>query len=439
MNALYLIAINLTRRCNLRCAHCYLDAATLEHGSDAELSTREVCRLLDEITQRSTATMVVLTGGEPLLRRDLEALLEHGSKLGLFMVVGSNGVLLTDQRVQSLKAAGAMGIGISLDSLDPEQHNRFRGSPGVWQKTLAGIEACRRHGLVFQIHFSVTEANAHEIPAMIDFARARGAWVLNFFFLVCTGRGESMSDISPARYEQALNQILQAQEQNRELIIRARCAPHFQRVAHQRNPNSLLTRAEGYDGSSCIAATHYCRITPEGGVTACPYIPDEVDNIRTTPFLDIWDHNPGLKQFRSPRLQGKCGQCEYRQLCGGCRARALAMEGDLMAADPWCSYLPREEKIIQPWQEPVAGQEQGAAIVWSPAAEQRLARIPAFLRKMVRKRAEAYVKECHQLMVTPEHLKALARRRFGAAGPPVQGVSTYTTLLRSHKRPGAES
>jgi len=253
---LYLIAVNLTRRCNLRCAHCYLDAATLEHGSDDELSSEEVCSLLDDIAGRSTETMVVLTGGEPLLRRDLETLLEHGSKLGLFMVVGSNGVLLNDKRVQSLKAAGAMGIGISLDSLDPEQHNRFRGSPKAWQKTLAGMEACRQHGLAFQIHFSVTETNAHEVQAMIDFARASGAWVLNFFFLVCTGRGESMTDISPARYEQVLNQILQAQEQSQDLIIRARCAPHFQRIAHQRNPDSLLTRAEGVSPAPTIAASH---------------------------------------------------------------------------------------------------------------------------------------------------------------------------------------
>ncbi len=317
MNDLYLLAINLTRRCNLRCAHCYLDAATLERGSDDELGTEEVCNLLDEIAQRGTETMVVLTGGEPLLRRDLETRVEHGKQLGLCMVVGSNGGLLNDKRVKSLKAAGTMGICISLDSLDPDHHNQFRGSPKAWQKTLAGMEACRRHGLVFQIHFSVTETNADEIPAMIDFARASGAWVLNFFFLVCTGRGESMTDISPGRYEQVLNQILQAQKQSQDLIIRARCAPHFQRVAHQHNVDSLLTRAAGYDGSSCIAGTHYCRITPEGGVTACPFIADEIDNIRSNSFLDIWDNNAVFQQLRTPQLQGKCGQCEYQALCGG--------------------------------------------------------------------------------------------------------------------------
>ncbi len=376
--------------------------------------------------------MVVLTGGEPLIRRDLETLLEHGSQLGLFMVVGSNGTLLTDKRVQSLKAAGAMGIGISLDSLDPERHNQFRGSPKAWQKTLSGMEVCRRHELAFQIHFSVTETNAHEIPAMIDFARASGAWVLNFFFLVCTGRGESMTDISPARYEQVLNQILQAQEQSKDLIIRARCAPHFQRIAHQRNPDSLLTRAEGYDGSSCIAGTHYCRIAPEGGVTACPYIAEEVGNIRSKPFLDIWDHNAVFQQLRSPQLQGKCGQCEYQALCGGCRARAMALEGDLMSADPWCSYLPERKAVIRPWRE----QENG--VQWSPAAEQRLARVPGFLRKMIKKRTETYVREQREQVVTPEHMKTLVQRRFGAKGPPGIESDPKVTLLRPHKRSGVQ-
>jgi MoaA/NifB/PqqE/SkfB family radical SAM enzyme len=180
--------------------------------------------------------------------------------------------------------------------------------------------------LIQQIHFSVTEDNAHEITAMIDFARASGAWVLNFFFLVCTGRGESMTDISPARYEQVLNQILQAQEQSQDLIIRARCAPHFQRIAHQRNADSLLTRAEGYDGSSCIAGTHYCRITPEGGVTACPYIDDEVDNIRSKPFLDVWDNNMALQQLRITTWP--CNNYATRN----CRANAASVNTGLCVA-----------------------------------------------------------------------------------------------------------
>jgi radical SAM protein with 4Fe4S-binding SPASM domain len=334
MNDLYLLAINLTRRCNLACDHCYMDARTRDQGGPEELSTIEVRDLLDEVASRSDETMVVLTGGEPLMRRDLEELVTHGNARGLSMVVGTNGVMLTEKRVKSLKAAGTMGLGISVDSLDPDHHDRFRGCPGSWNKTLAGIEACRRYELPFQVHFSVTNDNAGETSAMIQFARDVGARVLNVFFLVCTGRGESMSDITPDRYEQVLQELVLAQEQSTDLIIRARCAPHFKRVAFQHDPASPLTRAEGYEGGGCLAGIHYCRVTPEGGITACPYLPEEEGNIRARPFWDIWEDAPAFARLRRPKLGGKCGECEFRILCGGCRARPRALGGDLMDADP---------------------------------------------------------------------------------------------------------
>lgn len=407
-NDLFLIAVNLTRRCNLACTHCYMDAETRIRGSNGELDTEEVKTLLSDIASRSNETMVVLTGGEPMLRHDLEALVSHGSNLGLSMVIGTNGVLLTEQRVISLKAAGAMGMGISLDSLDPNSHDSFRGCPGSWEKTLAGMDYCRKHKLPFQVHFSVTEQNAHEVQPMIDFAGASGAHVLNIFFLVCTGRGESMSDITPARYEQVLRQLVTAQDASESLIIRARCAPHYKRVAYEHNPASPLTRAEGYEGGGCLAGIHYCRITPEGSVTACPYIPDEEGSIRDQNFWEIWDQSPTFHRLRNPDLKGKCGKCEYRKLCGGCRARPLAMGGDIMDADPWCGHMPSGKAVIQPLIECPAGQ-----INWTPEASQRLQRIPGFLRKMVRKRAESHVRELGETLVTVEHLSTLATNRFG--------------------------
>ncbi|OGS98538.1 MAG: pyrroloquinoline quinone biosynthesis protein PqqE [Gallionellales bacterium RIFCSPLOWO2_12_FULL_59_22] len=411
-SSLFLLAINLTNRCNLACAHCYMDAETMKHGDRNELTAEEVCSLLDDIAARSTETMVVLTGGEPMLRGDLEKLVAHGAGLGLAMVVGTNGVALTDKRVQSLKATGAMGAGISVDSLDPEKHDAFRGLPGAWEKTMQGIEACKRHGLPFQIHFSVTESNADEVPGMIDFARASGARVLNVFFLVCTGRGESMSDISPVTYERVLNQLVAAQEQSRDLLIRARCAPHYKRIAYQRNPASTLTRAAGYEGGGCLAGIHYCRVTPEGGVTACPYIPNEDGNIRDKKFWDIWDQSPTFQSLRKPKLQGKCGSCEFRKLCGGCRARPLAMGESLMDTDPWCVHVPEGAAVI----EPLA--EQSKKLAWSEEAEKRLSRVPSFLRKMVKSRAESYVQELGLDTVTEEHLAVLSARRFGSDGPP---------------------
>lgn len=414
---LFLLAINLTNRCNLGCAHCYMDAKTLKEGGENELTTEDVRTLLDDIADRSTETMVVLTGGEPLMRGDLEELVAHGTGRGLAMVVGTNGVALTDKRVQSLKAAGAMGAGISVDSLDSEKHDAFRGLSGAWEKTLKGIDACKRHDLSFQIHFSVTESNADEVPAMIDFARASGARVLNVFFLVCTGRGESMSDISPITYERVLNQLVAAQEQSRDLLIRARCAPHYKRIAYQRNPQSTLTRAAGYEGGGCLAGIHYCRITPEGGVTACPYIPEEEGNIRDNKFWDIWNQSPTFQSLRNPKLQGKCGSCEFQKLCGGCRARPLAMGDSLMDTDPWCIHIPDGSAVIEPMVE------QPKTLVWSDEAEKRLSRVPSFLRKMVKSRAESYAQELGLNVVTEEHLATLSAKRFGNGGPPRPNTS----------------
>lgn len=408
---LFLVAINLTQRCNLACAHCYMDAAKLRDGAADELATDEVRGLLDAIAGRSPQTMIVLTGGEPLLRPDLEELITHGSAIGLSMVVGTNGLALTDRRVQSIRAAGAMGVGISVDSLDAGRHDAFRGLPGAWLRTMDGIEACRRHALPFQLHFSVTEANADEVPAMIDFARAAGARVLNAFFLVCTGRGESISNISPTTYERVLGQLVQAQETGSEMLVRARCAPHFKRIAYQRDPASTLTRVAGYEGGGCLAGRNYCRITPTGGVTACPYIPDEEGNVRATPFWDIWERSPTFEQLRHPRLAGRCGECEFRKLCGGCRARPLALGGTLMDTDPWCVHMPGGTAVI----EPLA--ESAAAVAWTAGAQLRLARVPAFLRKMVRRRAEDHVRALGLDRVTEEHLATLAARRFGDNGP----------------------
>ncbi|MCP4379113.1 MAG: radical SAM protein, partial [bacterium] len=377
-----------------------------------ELKTGEVIALLDQIAARGTDTMVVLTGGEPLLRPDLEEMVAHGSALGLSMVVGTNGVSLTERRVKSLQAAGVMGMGISLDSLDPDSHDAFRGYPGGWEKTLAGMDACRRNGLPFQVHFSVTEQNADEVGAMIDFAGNVGAHVLNIFFLICTGRGESMSDITPERYERVLEELVDAQT-NTDLIVRARCAPHFKRVAHQRDPSTRLTRADGYEGGGCLAGIHYCRVTPEGGITACPYIPDEEDNLRQTPFWEIWDNSPTFTQLRNPQLNGNCGACEFRLLCGGCRARPRALGGTLMDTDPWCVYEPGGAELIQP-----LSSESDVDVSWSEQAEQRLSRVPGFLRKMVKKRAEDFVRESGETVVSVEHMATLAARRFGDDGPP---------------------
>jgi len=411
--ALSLLAINLTRRCNLACAHCYLDARTLRQSDPDELSTEEVQVLLDDVAALEHGTMIVLTGGEPLLRRDLETLVAYGSSLGLPIVVGTNGMLLTNRRIGLLQDAGVLGLGISVDSLDPDQHDRFRGRAGAWAKTMAGLERCRRHGLDFQLHLSVTDDNAQELPAMIEFARSCGARALNVFFLVCVGRAESAMHLTPERYEEVLAELVTAQADYPDLIVRPRCAPHYKRIAHQLQPDAAVNRISGREGDGCIAGIHYARVNQHGGVTACPYIEPQVGNIRATPFSTLWVEAEQFARLRAPRLRGKCGACEYQQLCGGCRARPLAAGADLMDADVLCSYQPLGGAVVQAMASP-----SGANPDWTADARQRLARVPGFLQAMVRKRAEVYVSGLGEEVVTCRHLSELVAARFGPAGPP---------------------
>ncbi len=407
--SLQLLAVNLTQRCNLACSHCYLDAQTLTQGDADELGTGEVKSLLDEVAVHHAGAMIVLTGGEPLFRHDLELIIRHGSKAGLAMVVGTNGMLLTERRVQSLKQAGLMGAGISVDSLDPDNHDSFRGYPGAWDKTMTGIENCRRLGLDFQIHFSITRRNAGELQEMISFSRACGARVLNIFFLICVGRGTVTDDLPAEQYESLISEILAAQRQCNDLIIRPRCAPHFKRIAHQQHPDADINRISGMEGDGCIAATHYARVNYNGDVTVCPYIDQAAGNIRTQSFTEIWREADDFVKLRNPLLGGKCGRCEYQKLCGGCRARPHAQGTGMLDSDPNCAWQPVGIDVIQPCRQ--------QNLKWSDDALARLERIPAFVRKMVRRRAEQYVRETGATEVTTDHLSHLAARRFGGHGP----------------------
>ncbi len=408
----FLVALNLTQRCNLACAHCYLDARTRDHGDEDELSNSEVKTLLDDIAALSDEIMVVLTGGEPLLRPDIDIIARYGADLGLMVVVGTNGTALTKKRVGALVEAGVAGVGISLDSLRPAHHDTFRGRAGSWNKTMAAIDACRSGGLTFQLHFSVTDDNADELEDMIAFAREAGALVLNVFFLVCTGRGEKVTNISAATYDDVMRRVTRAAYEEKKLMVRAKCAPHFKRMALELDPAWPITTAHGYEAGGCLAGTRYCRVKPNGDVTACPYMEPVAGSVREAAFSSIWSDAPIFAQLRAPRLEGRCGACEYSKVCGGCRARPLARDGELMGEDFLCIYEPGGGATIQPLTS------KSGALAWSPDAEDRLKHVPAFVRRLVRKSVEEYVREQGGDEVTAEDMNAVARRRFGDAGPP---------------------
>ena len=389
----YLISWNVTRRCNLNCAHCYMDAGARSTPSDDELTTEEGRRLLDDIADVGPGAMLVLTGGEPLLRPDIFDLAEHAAQRGLLVVLGTNAYLLTDDAAQKLADAGVRGVGISLDSAHASRHDDFRDRPGSWRSALEAMDVCRRRGLEFQVQMSVTTHTVDEVPSVLDLARDRGAKAFNVFFLVCTGRGQGITDISPQQYEQTLSSLVELGGSHGGMMVRARCAPYVARIARQSNPGLSLYE----DQVACIAATYYCRITPEGAVTPCPYLPVAAGAIRKQSFGEIWRGSELLTEMRSGDLGGKCGACEYGATCGGCRARAFAMTGDYMAEDSWCLHQPTQASHgvgddREPAREPV----------WTEEARDRFARAPGFVRKMVMRKIEQYALEHDHHLITAD-------------------------------------
>ena len=398
----YLISWNITKRCNLFCGHCYLDAAELS-GVDA-ISTDEALRITAQAASLAPGAMLVLTGGEPLLRPDIFDIISRAAELGLSPVLGTNGTMLTKETCSRLLDAGIKGAGVSIDSLSPAFHDRFRGMEGAWEKTLSGMEALRAFNIPFQMQFTVTKENRLEIAEAASFALERGALSMNFFFLVCTGRGQKAADLTPEEYETALEDIVKAEEEfGARVMVRARCAPHIVRVAERVNPQSPLVKGAT---CGCVAGKGYLRISPEGLVTACPYIPANGGSasVLKTPLKEIWEKDPSFLSLRQPALSGRCAECCYKDSCGGCRARASAANGNLMGEDPWCVYEPKgdEKKAAT----------QPAAPAWDPEARERLEKIPAFLRPMIKKGLERYAASKGIDTITPE-LMAELRQKAG--------------------------
>lgn len=375
------ISWNLTRLCNLACGHCYLDAVSRKREAPDELRTEEALGVIDQLAGVAPGSMLILTGGEPLLRRDLAELVRAAAQQGLMPVVGTNGTLLTPERARILKDAGCAGVGISLDSANPGFHDRLRGVGGAWQRAVQGIEAARDAGLAVLMQTTLFEENRCDLRTMADLAEALGAMAFNLFFLVCTGRGVTQTDLSAAVYEETLREIDRLQRERPSLKIRARCAPYMRRVQGLHVGESGGGYAEW--SSACLAGRRYFRITPQGYVTPCPYIPAVAGSLRMQTLNEIWQRSPLLAPLRDELPGGKCGRCDYRLSCGGCRARAHAACGDIMAEDPKCPYIPpagaEPENRID---------AAGTPATWTPEAEERLARVPAFLRERVRRRLE---------------------------------------------------
>lgn len=305
-----------------------------------ELTTEECRRVLENIAGFARPTMII-TGGEPLLREDVFDVIVSGHKLGLRMVLATCGALLTPEVVGRLKVCGIECVSISLDGATTTSHDAFRGVPGAFESALAGVQALKAGDLAFQINTTLTKTNIDELPALLALAKGLGAKTFNPFLLVTTGRGEAMADqeLSPQQYEDALQWLAREQAKG-DMPIRVTCAPHYQRILREQGGLKPGERPQG----GCLGGKSFAFISHTGAVQICGFLEHSAGRLRDNGFNfeAIWRDSPFLRQIRNvDGYHGKCGHCEYRRMCGGCRARAYAMTGDVVAAEPFCLYQPR--------------------------------------------------------------------------------------------------
>src|SRR5208283_521263 len=388
-----LIFWEVTKGCNLRCIHCRATATELM--SPADLPTSQALHIIRQIAEFGNP-ILVLSGGEPLYRPDIFELAEYGTSLGLRVALATNGTLVTKDVAEKIKPAGIKRVSISLDGSDAATHDSFRGIPGAFDAAVYGMRNMQELGMSVQINMTIARHNAHQLPDVLGLARQLGADAHHTFLLVPVGCGVDIAEeqMVPAdEYEKILNWFYdRAQEGGIEL--NATCAPHYFRVLRQRraaerraaslvessfggnareigptemtmpgstgiglhphaqpvgagHPDSMQAMTKG-----CLAGTGVAFISYQGEVYPCGYLPVLAGNLYKQSLAEIWENAPVFQQLRDTgNLKGKCGYCEFRNICMGCRARAFAATGDFLDEEPFCVYQPRTVEAVRSKEE----------------------------------------------------------------------------------------
>ncbi len=341
------IAWEITRRCNLKCVHCRSSSEeTIANHPD--FTFEEAKSILDDISSYASPVMV-LSGGEPLMRDDVFDIAQYGTDLGFRMCLATNGTLVTDEVCEQIKKCGIKMVSLSLDGAKAETHDNFRNQLGAFAGTLRAIELFNKHGIPFLINSSFTLRNKDEIPEIYKLVKELGATAWYMFMIVPTGRGEDiMEELIPEDvYDEILEWHYQVEKEENELLMRPTCAPHYYRIVRQKakeegtkhNHRTLQFSTGGSKG--CLAGQLICLIDVDGEILPCSYFPKSAGNVKTTAFKEIWENSELFTQLRDFKsYKDNCGVCEYNGVCGGCRARAYAIHGDFLAQEPFCSYTP---------------------------------------------------------------------------------------------------
>ncbi|MBI4372800.1 MAG: radical SAM protein [Candidatus Omnitrophica bacterium] len=373
-NELRLIFWEVTVACNLECVHCRrLEVSKFMSQND--LSTAEALRFIESLAEDfNPKPVLVFSGGEPLARRDIFELIRFARWNELPVALATNGTLIEEGLAKEIVHSGVRRVSISLDGATPETHDRFRNMAGSFEKAVSGFRHLKSFGMSMQLNATLTRHNIHELEAIYRLSLELGAESLHYFLLVPVGCGLEIKEeyqLTPEEYEQALLQIYE-QASERKIHIRPICAPHYFRILAQKkslygtgsvagqvsNNQKVDETCPGqnrYRGQAslnqmtkgCLAGTGICFVSHKGEVFPCGYLPISSGKVQTQGLKEIWETSPIFYQLRDPGfLGGKCGVCEFKRICSGCRARAYEDKGDLLAEEPNCLYEPVRSRVF---------------------------------------------------------------------------------------------
>lgn len=348
------VAWEVTRACPLACRHCRATAQHRPHP--AELSHEEGLALIDDLARAYPGAVLILTGGEPLTRPDTLELARAAGTKGLQVALSVDvGWLLTPERCREIRDAGIAAVSFSLHFPDAARADAFASTPGFFTAALEGLANLRAVGQHVQLHTTVMRSNAALLPRMHALVGELGAGAWELFFLVPTGRGRGLAgeELAPAEQERVLRWLYRLQRHS-PFPVKQICAPHFRRIEAQsarergeRRPERVTTRLTTMS-RGCLAGNGFSFVSHVGDVCGCGFLPLSVGNVRDRPFSELYREAPLFQAFRDPSsLGGDCGACEYRALCGGCRARAYAATGDPLAEEPDCAFEPSRLAVLR--------------------------------------------------------------------------------------------
>lgn len=349
------IAWEITRRCNLDCVHCR--CSSNPDAPAGEWTTRRAMIFLEELASW-VKPVLVLSGGEPLTRPDIFDIARRGTDLGLRMCMATNGTLVTKEVCRLIRDAGIRMVSLSLDGPTPEIHDDFRRMPGAFEGAVRAARLLREDGIPFLINSSFTRRNRHVIAETFHLAKALGVTAWYMFMIVPTGRGEELLRelISQPDYDEILEWHYEQERREPDILMRPTCAPHYYRLVAQlaRRDGSRFRRRDltfsTGSGKGCVAGQTICLIDAFGEVHPCSYMEQSAGNVLERPFRDIWQSSSLLQSLRDyDSYKGRCSVCEFRNVCGGCRARAYAYTADILEEDPLCDYVPvRPRRAVNP-------------------------------------------------------------------------------------------